>query len=167
MKEETGMRTRTLVLVSTALVGVVVAGSVAFAQAMKSKGSGRGMYAATETGSTKLANGTTVRFSHDTGFCTGNEPGNPFDGTCQDCFASEVVAADGSLIQRKGHCIGIDRDGDTWTLWFDGAANPGTWTIIGGTGKFKGMEGGGTHQLVQKWPDGRYTISWEGSWQVK
>lgn len=161
------MKTRTLVLVSAALVSVVVAGSVALAQAKKGKGSGRAMYVATELDSTKLANGTTVRSFHEKGFVTGNEADNPFDQSCHDCFASEVLAADGSMIERKGHCLGVDRDGDTWTLWFDNSTKPGRWSLIGGTGKFKGFEGGGTSKLEQQWSDGRYAITWDGSWQVK
>ena len=160
------MRTRALVLVSVALVGVVVAGSMVYAQAKKEKGSGRGMYTSVEVDSMKLANGTTLVNTRDKGFLVGNEPGNPFDGNCHDCFATWILAADGSVIQRKGHCVGVARDGDTWTIWF-GEGKPGTWGFIGGTGKFKDMVGGGTFDLVHKWSDGRYDITWEGSWEKK
>lgn len=147
-------------------MALVVAFGVTISQAKEEKGSGRGMYTAKEVDSMKLADGTTVRNTHDNGFITGNEPGNPFDGTCHDCFATEILAADGSMIQRKGHCVGFDPNGSTWTISF-GEGKPGHWTIIGATGKYKGMEGGGTFDLKQRWPDGRYFITWDGTWEKK
>src|SRR5713101_52991 len=108
------MRTRTLVLVSAAVVGVMVAGSVVRAELKKGKITGRSLFVSTVLDSTKLANGTTVRNTHAKGFTTGNEPGNPFDGACEDCFFSEVLAGDGSVVSSVVHCQGVDRDGDAW-----------------------------------------------------
>ena len=161
------MKIQSLVLVSTILAGAMATAPVTFAQVKNGKGGGRGMYIPTEIETTKLANGTTVRAIRDKGFVTGDEPDNPFDKTCQDCLSTEVRAADGTLLEQKGHCIGIDGDGDTWSIWFDGGSKPSKWGILGGTGKFKGLEGGGTTKLERTWPDGRWIITWEGSWQTK
>ena len=160
------MTTRSRLFVTAGLVILVGAGTLALAQAKKEKASGRGMYSSTDVDKMTLLDGTTLLNTHDKGFLVGNEPSNPMDGNCHDCFATWILAADGSVIQRKGHCVGIDRAGDTWTIWF-GEGKPGTWGFIGGTGKFKGMVGGGTFDLVHKWSDGRYAITWEGSWEKK
>jgi hypothetical protein len=106
-----------------------------------------------------LANGTTLRHQHSKGFVTGDEPGNPFDGGCQECFDSEVLAADGSVVSSMGHCQGVDRDGDVWTIWTKADA----WGFTGGTGKFKGIEGGGTAKVVNGSPDGRTIYTWDGT----
>ncbi len=155
------MKTRTLVLVSAAVVGVVVAGSVVRAELKKGKVTGRSVMVATVLDNTKLANGTAVRNTHAKGFTIGNEPGNPFDGACEDCFFSDVVAADGSVVSSVVHCLGIDRDGDVWNV--TSGAKEGTWVLVGGTGKFKGIEGSGTVKTDKEWPDGRVIYTWEGT----
>lgn len=155
------MRTCTLVLVSAALVGVMAAGTVVRAELKKGKITGHDLMVPITVDSAKLANGMTVRHTNQKGFTTGNEPGNPFDGACQDCFFSDVLAADGSVVSSTAHCQGVDRDGDTWSVVT--GAKEGTWVFVGGTGKFKGIEGGGTYKIDKEWPDGRALGSWEGS----
>ena len=155
------MKTRTLVLVSAAVVGVVVAGSVVRAELKKGKITGRSVMVATVLDTTKLANGTTVRHTHSKGFTVSNDPGSPFDGACEDVFLSDVLAADGTVVSSTASGDGVDRDGDAWS--FVSGTQPGTWVYAGGTGKFKGIEGGGTYKLEKEWPDGRAIYSWEGT----
>lgn len=35
--------------------------------------------------------------------------------------------------------------------------------VLGGTGTFSGMKGGGTTKKLHTWPDGSFLISWEGT----
>jgi len=44
-----------------------------------------------------------------------------------------------------GECLRTDADGDTFIGTFvDEPGKPGAWTFLGGTGKWKGVTGGGT-----------------------
>ena len=48
-----------------------------------------------------------------------------------------------------GECLWTDPDGDTFVGTFvDEPGKPGAWTFVGGTGKWKGVTGGGTYQYV-------------------
>jgi hypothetical protein len=75
------------------------------------------------------------------------DPKSPFSGMTGQCWGAieiKIPSASG-----RGHCEFTDKSGDksynTWVatgLAKDGALT-GTWTLIGGTGKYKNATGGG------------------------
>ena len=67
----------------------------------------------------------------------------------------------------SGHCDGVDADGDVWTIWYGGDEDGGDWGYMGGTGKFEGIEGGGTFSAESQWSDGRGINSWEGKYTLR
>ena len=55
----------------------------------------------------------------------------------------------GAVDNHNGFCAGIDADGDQWFFTYEAAwtlasAQAGTFTYVGGTGKYQGISGGGT-----------------------
>ena len=83
-------------------------------------------------------------------------------------FGDEVVmAADGSDLMAKGYCDGVDLEGDVWWISWEETAAGGSWNLLGGTGKFEGVSGGGQTSRVAEWPDGRYVVRWDGTWTMK
>jgi hypothetical protein len=72
----------------------------------------------------------------------GYSEGNPLHNAISTCSASCTMDADGSTGMCFGGCTGYDVDGDIYHLVWDGFAD-GTWTMVGGTGKWQGASGGG------------------------
>ena len=129
-------------------------------------GNGFSVFGPTVTESIALPGGATVRRTASSGFIVTPDPDNPLNEANHKCSTTNLIAADGS-VSVAGYCDGIDADGDAWWLWIRGDQDGGTWAYIGGTGKFDGIEGGGTYSVGDGWPDGRIINSWEGSWTMK
>jgi len=70
------------------------------------------------------------------------------------CIQETVVSADGKDAVNKGVCDIVDRQGDVWWLWYDATREGSTWGILGGTGKYSGMTGGGMTRTELLAPDG-------------
>lgn len=67
----------------------------------------------------------------------------PLDRAHQVCHATCLTAMLGA--QCRGYCSSVDDDGDvTWITWDRLNEGGGTWTYLGGTGKYEGKTGGGT-----------------------
>ncbi len=137
------------------------------AQAAEVKGNGSVTYVPVASESSQLPNGSTVQRTHLKGIVLADDASVPLHLASQDCSGTTVVAADGSPPVANGYCDGLDQDGDVWWLWWHNGSDGNTWGFIGGTGKFAGIEGGGTTTLEVEWPDGRFTILWEGTWQMQ
>jgi hypothetical protein len=102
------------------------------------------------------------------GVILADDPTNPLHLSAQDCGGSVVVAADGTAVNGGGYCEATDKDGDVWWLsWADYDGNGNTWTILGGTGKYEGISGGGTITAMMQSADGRLVNRWQGSWTMK
>ena len=101
------------------------------------------------------------------GTAIADDPNTPLSMASQDCMFTTVTAADGKSFNTGGSCDGVDKDGDVY--WAVGTASEegGTWRYIGGTGKFEGLEGGGTYQLALEWPDGKVMATWDGKATMK
>ena len=72
-----------------------------------------------------------------------NPPGGAFDGQGSRCMGTWYVI-DGSYFD-SGYCVTTDADGDRYLMDFKtgplaaGQPAAGTWTAIGGSGKYQGM----------------------------
>lgn len=109
---------------------------------------------------------TLLRFVNN-GFVLAEDPASPLHQSATTCIGATVVSTAGEPGVGYGHCDAIDKDGDLWTLWFRNDAHGGPWGYISGTGKFEGIEGGGTWAEGPQWPDGRGVNTWEGSYTLE
>jgi hypothetical protein len=72
-----------------------------------------------------------------------------FDNWTHRCMAISADIAGKKL--RNGYCKYMDPDGDFVVLdWPAAPGKPGTWKFLQGTGKWKGITGGGDYK-VTKW----------------
>ena len=81
----------------------------------------------------------------------------------QDCTGTAIYDADGSFVMNSGHCQATDLDGDHWSMWYHHTPEGNTWGVIGGTGKFAGLAGGGTTVIETVHGDGRLFLTYEGT----
>ena len=74
----------------------------------------------------------------------------------QWCTGEQWLGADGMPVAGAGYCTIFDDDGNVlWVSFVNGAAGqPGTWTVMGGTGEYAGATGGGTNEMVSQRSDG-------------
>lgn len=113
----------------------------------------------------QLKNGLTVtRLASSIGLSSDAHEGR-FHGATQQCLATIVNGADGSVIEGHGSCDGIDPDGDVWwiSLSLDGDG-PYRWSITGGTGKYEGLAMSGVSSLVAEHEDGVVVVRYEGNY---
>ncbi len=129
-----------------------------------------GMVAGTQKviGSMELPDGRTIRRVMVSVSVTADDTSSPWHLGSQDCFATYEFAADGSLIGGHGLCDLISPNGDlAWLTLHASADAPLRWTVIGGTGKFAGVEHSGTTVTQAEWADGKFVGRWEGTMSEK
>jgi hypothetical protein len=116
----------------------------------------------------ELPDGRTVLRYSDKGFLSADDPDNPFHLVNFDCAGAVAMAAGGESGVMAGTCSGVDGDGDVYTLWWKGDdLTGGTWGLMNGSGKFEGIEGGGTFSTGLNWTDGKLINRWDGEWTMK
>ena len=147
------------------LIAALVAAPSAVAQG-ESKGDGTVTYVPTRTEAVEQPDGTMLQHSVLRGVVLANDPSVPFHLSPQDCPGTNLIGADGTPIRGHGYCVGVDRDGDVWWIWWLLSPDKNTWGFLGGTGKYVGIEGGGTTETLAQTPDGTLVISWEGTWRM-
>jgi hypothetical protein len=140
--------------------------SAPLANAKEWKDGGTGTYVTASSSSVKQANGGTVVHETFKGIVLSNVPGSIINGTSQTGSGTSVLDADGNLVLSMGYADGVDRDGDVFWIWWKTTPEGRTWGYNGGTGKFKGIKGGGTTTLLAYFPGDRSAISWEGTVSV-
>lgn len=76
--------------------------------------------------------------------------------TSQWCTGDQYPDASGNVTSIVGRCTVVYDSGDAvWIAYVGGAMDqPGTWTVIGGTGKYAGATGGGTVRVASQRADG-------------
>jgi len=83
------------------------------------------------------------------GVTRASDPSDPFEGFTQRCIGT-ISNIEGKLA-ASGWCRNVDPKTGDWTLarW-TGSEKPGfgTWSIEYGSGKWKGLTGGGTYEPV-------------------
>ena len=117
--------------------------------------------------SVSLPGGRTLQRVVDNGFTLTDDPSSALNQSALTCIGATIVSASGEPGAGSGHCEAIDKDGDVWMLWFRNDGDGGPWGYINGTGKFEGIEGGGTWAVGPQWPDGRGINSWETTYTLK
>ena len=156
------MSTRIVRLLSLpALLLLTVAGPAAAGEV---SGGGEAAYVTLSEERVELLGGNTLRNYRSAGFVTA-KPGNPFHDTEQNCSGTDLIGADDEIVRSAGYCEGSDVEGDVWWIWWRGDAEGGVWGLLDGSGKFAGLTGGGSMRTLKRWPNGKYTIRWEGSWK--
>ena len=141
--------------------------AVPAAHAGKMSGSGHNAVQNVSTEVKKLPDGRQLMRLRDSQIIMGNNPGNPFHMTTLDCFSTFITAPDGSAGNGTGYCQGMDKDSDLWWITWQGDFNGGTWQFTDGTGKFKGIKGGGTYKPGVALEGGRAVNTWDGTWEMK
>jgi hypothetical protein len=135
--------------------------------AFADKGEGQAFYEPTLLETVELADGRVLSRVKVSGFVIGSNEKNPFHMVNQHCSGTSILTTGQSEPTAYGYCEGVDRDGDVFFMaWTTGPAG-NTWQLLGGTGKFDGISGGGTSATTQAWTDGKYVIDWDGSWKMK
>ena len=114
-----------------------------------------------------LSDGQVLMRVVQSGMVFADDPASPIDRTATTCTGSTVMDATGRATVVSGHCDGVDADGDVWTIWYGGDEDGGDWGYMGGTGKFEGIEGGGTFSAESQWSDGRGINSWKGTYTLR
>ena len=107
--------------------------------------------------------GTVLQFS---GITRSSDGAKAFDNMAVRCVAYNELQ--GGKLQASGSCVEIDADSDKVFTTF--AA--GTHTIVGGTGKYKGISGSAPFAVVSRLPSpgtgmGALAVEHRVSWQFK
>lgn len=143
---------------------VFVAGVTAAPALADGSGHGTITYVNQRIGDRPIADGGLLAQNHLRGVVLGEGAGNIFHMTEQDCIGATIVAPDVPGGDSAGYCDGIDGDGDVYFVWWRSERGARTWGILGGTGKFAGLTGGGTTTIMGVTEDGRVVIAWDGKW---
>ncbi len=114
-----------------------------------------------------LPNGGYVVEAASTGFMVMAETSEPMHKSKEDCNGTTEYDADGNTVQGGGFCTVADKDHDAYWVWWAVDADGGTWGIFAGTGKYEGATGGGTWEVSEQWPDGKYEANWRGEINLK
>ncbi len=135
------------------------------AYAQTTSGSGYAVYVPHGEIVQEFSGGSVVaRFSQQ-GFSLADDPNDPLHMVSFDCSGVTAMTASGQA--SHGHCDGVNTDGDTYSLWWRGDETGGDWGFIAGTGKYSGINGGGTYRPVAEWPDGKSAVRWTSEWALQ
>ena len=137
------------------------------ANAQERPTSGYAVYVPSHADDVTLADGHTLSNSIIRGVLIEDDPESPLHLVSQDCTGTDLLGSDGSPLRSVGSCTGIDADGDLYHVSYLNTTEQRPWRFTGGTGKFAGIEGGGTTEVVALGPDGRVTIRYEGTMTLR
>lgn len=140
---------------------------VSLAQAQSVEGGGYVVYVPQSTEISKMPDGSAMATYHNAGVIISDDTSAPFHLATHDCTGTDIIGADGRPQATGSSCAARDADGDVWWLAFTNVDGTNKWHILGGTGKYTGMKGGGTTELAAASPDGRVTIRWTGTWTMQ
>jgi hypothetical protein len=104
----------------------------------------------TETTVIDKAGDVTIIASVGRGVADSVSPGGPFDKTTLECRGVTNVSKAG--VDYNSRCTFVDADGDRVVGATTGQAKGWTWKFLGGTGKWAGIEGGGTGKPLAAYP---------------
>lgn len=137
------------------------------ANADKHKETGTTIWVETSSEGTELANGHTVKRTTNEGISLSDDPKSVFHNAKQISSGSDIYDAAGELLGSYGYGEIRVSDGDlAFYSYSNSPETDAVWTIIGGTGKFAGITGGGTSEAVHM-GEGRQVHRWKGSWKLK
>lgn len=153
--------TRLTLLFALAMLLLVPA---AYAQSME--GGGYVVYVTQSANRTPMPDDGMMVSFHNAGVIVADDTSTPFHLATHDCTGTSLFGAGGALQASGSTCMARDADGDAWWLSFTDHGDHNEWRITNGTGKYAGMEGGGTTEVVGAAPGGRVTIRWTGRWTM-
>ena len=104
----------------------------------------------TETSVIDKAGDVTIVSSVSRGMANAVAAGGAFDKTSFECRG--VTNASKAGVDYNSRCTFVDADGDKVVGATAGHAKGWTWRFLGGTGKWAGIEGGGTGKPVAPYP---------------
>ncbi|MDH4094429.1 MAG: hypothetical protein OEV81_06520 [Betaproteobacteria bacterium] len=93
---------------------------------------------------------TTILASVSRGIADSVKPGGAFDKTTFECRG--VTNASKAGLDYNSRCTFVDADGDRVVGATAGHAKGWNWKFLGGTGKWEGIEGGGTGKSTGAYP---------------
>ena len=91
----------------------------------------------------------------------------PFHLGSQTAVGTSVMDADGNLLTTAGYLHTVDPDGDVMYIYWRGTGDGSEWSFVSGTGKYEGIQGGGTSEVLVALEDGSQMIRWHGKWTQK
>lgn len=108
-----------------------------------------------------LPNGNTAIQTHFFEMIVTDNANDPTNHLAGSCTSQTIVSKDGKTLSASGICFMKDTNGDSLPHWFKfgeaGTANCpkqcGSFGFMPGTGKFKGVTGGGTWKRTHKFGD--------------
>lgn len=140
-----------LTMAISMMAGLAFAGR---ADAQPSSASGTAVYVPLSTETVDLPDGRTLTRVRFSGYVLSDDATNPFRDTSQKCMGTAI----GDVM--NGYCDAMDADGDMyWFSWHNGP-DGNTWRLIGGTGKFADMSGGGTSVSHPAGVEGQFRDKW-------
>ncbi len=137
------------------------------AGAAEIKDSGTVTYHLGQAAHIPMAGGKALTEQRMSGMILANNATAPFHLSSQDCLSAGVGDPKGMPEENHGVCVAFDKDGDAWWLSYSNKGDDRKWTVVAGTGKYAGMTGSGTTKLLAVTPDGRMTIGWRGTMDMK
>jgi len=96
------------------------------------------------------AGDTTILATHGRGISDSNTPGGAFDRQTYECRG--VMDASKAAVEFTGRCTFVDMDGHKALGTYAGNPTGWTWKFLSGTGKYEGIEGGGTTKPIKQYP---------------
>jgi hypothetical protein len=90
--------------------------------------------------------------------------GGPFDKSFLRCIGQQAIV--NGKFSSSGTCTETDMDGDKVFI----TSVSDAFTFIGGTGKYKGITGGGTYKgepVVQREKEWAVYVTYESHWEIK
>jgi hypothetical protein len=152
-----------------AVVIVGVLGLGAFDVGAQTSGSGGGTltFGQNTPEVVELGGGRSMLRTSNSGAYVADDPASPFHLATQDCRGTVVLTASGDPVGNRGYCDCVDADGDMFWISYANNLDTGSWEILGGTGKFDGMQGAGSVEFLLNLPDGRLVLAWDGSWTMQ
>jgi hypothetical protein len=150
-----------VMLVCLGLIALTAAGAEVTA-------SGKNMFVPKIHKSFELGDGTTANRMTFSGFMTADNADNPLHLASMECSGTAVTDDAGEQVSAAGSCDSVDGDGDVAYYWWSMDRDQGgRWGFLGGTGKWVGVEGGGTYEEAYDWKDGKTGNNWKGTWKMK
>ncbi len=112
----------------------------------------------------EIPGGRTIRTATFTKIFLTDDTTNPFNNMTADCVGTGVVSDEDTLIAGGGFCFLTGTDGDGCWMWY---RSDGSHGIYNGFGKFEGLTGGGTFEVVALFSDGERggVAVWEGTYE--
>jgi hypothetical protein len=96
------------------------------------------------------AGDTMILAGHARGLSDSMTPGGAFDNQTYECRSVSNVSK--AAVEFTGRCTFVDMDGHKALGAFSGNPNGWTWKFLSGTGKYEGIEGGGTTKPLKQYP---------------